>query len=65
MTDIHSLTVSLERDIREDDCESIINAIRAIRGVLRVEGVVADIQFYTAREQAKFDLQKQLREVLL
>lgn len=65
MTDrIHSLTVSLEREIREDDCESIVNAIKAIRGVLCVKNEVADSSFYTARQQAKRDLQNRMRKIL-
>ena len=40
MTDrLNALTVSLDRDIREDDAEVIINAIKAIRGV---NGVTAN-----------------------
>jgi hypothetical protein len=42
MTDRYfSLLVALERDIREDDCEDIINAIGMIRGVLKVSGNVS------------------------
>ena len=39
MTDrLNALTVSLDRDIRDDDAEVIINAIKAIRGVNGVTG---------------------------
>ena len=43
MTDRYSsLTVVLERDIRDDDAEPLIAAIRQLRGVLRVVPKVAD-----------------------
>ena len=50
MTDrYNSLVVSLERDIREDDAEIIINAIKAIRGVNGVEGNIVDPDSFTAQ----------------
>ena len=42
MTDrFHSLTVVLEREIRDDDAEPIIAAIKMIKGVAEVTGEVA------------------------
>jgi len=65
MTDrVHALTVMLEKEYREDDVEALVEAIKIMRGVLKVELRVADIDFYTAREQAKHELQQQLRAVL-
>lgn len=43
MTDrFNALTVVLDREIREDDAEFILNAIRMIKGVQHVEGIVPD-----------------------
>jgi len=43
MTDrFHTLTVTLEREIRDDDAEALIKAIMQLRGVLDVQGEVAD-----------------------
>ncbi len=52
MTDrYNALTVSLDRDIRDDDAEIIINAIKAIRGVNGVTGNVVDIDSYSAENR--------------
>jgi hypothetical protein len=40
MTDrLKGLTVAFEKDIRDDDAESIIQAIKMIKGVLEVKAV--------------------------
>ena len=53
MTDrLNALTVSLDRDIREDDAEVIINAIKAIRGVNGVTGNIVDPDSFVAQLRA-------------
>jgi len=53
MTDrFHSLAVVLDHDIRDDDCEMLINAIRMIRGVQSVTGCLADSMTYMAEQRA-------------
>lgn len=43
MTDrFNALTVVLEHDIREEDAQALINAIRLLYGVIEVKGNVAD-----------------------
>lgn len=65
MTDRYStLIVVLESDIRDDDAEGILSAIRLIRGVLTVSGNVADSGAYLAEERAKADLRKTILELL-
>lgn len=65
MTDrYHSLVVTLEEDIREDDAESLINAIKMIRGVLDVRGKVANISDHTARMRAWSKLHDATMEML-
>lgn len=65
MTDrFHSLTVVLEHDIRDDDAEHIINAIKMLRGVLSVSGNVSDIDSHMAEERAKWELRAKLAEAL-
>jgi hypothetical protein len=57
MTDrIHALTVVLEHDMRDDDVEGLIQAIRWLRGVLSVDLHVTDISDHTARERARTEL---------
>lgn len=65
MTDrINRLVVVLEHDIRTDDCEPLINAIRQMRGVLKVKENVATPDAYMAEERAKSALTKKIWEAL-
>ena len=65
MTDrFHSLTVVLEHDMREDDAESLLQAIRHLRGVLSVKGEVASPDTWMAESRARWDLRQKLTEVL-
>ncbi len=65
MTDRYSsLTVVLEKDIREDDAESLINAIRHIKGVIRVEGNVSDISELVARSRIRSEVGAKLADLI-
>jgi hypothetical protein len=60
----YALTVLLNKEIRKDDCESVIEAIKMIRHVMKVVPQVAQPELYFAQEQAKFDLRNQLWNLL-
>ena len=65
MTDrINSVTVVLTEDIREDDCEHVLNAIRMIRGVLSVKPHVADVEDLVANQRVRSEFRRKLLEVL-
>lgn len=65
MTDrVHSLTVALEHDIRDDDVEPLIQAIRMLRGVLSVTGEVVTSETWMAQERARKQLGEQLIEIV-
>ena len=65
MTDnYHTLTVVLERDMRSDDAESLINAILHLRGVLTVTPEVVDSGTYMAQERARHELGQKIIEVV-
>ena len=65
MTDrYHSLTVVLQKDIREDDAPAIMNAIGMIRGVAAVDGCVANVTTHMAEERARRDLAEKVLSVL-
>lgn len=65
MTDrYNALVVVLEEDIREDDAEGLINAIRHLRGVLSVEGNVRSIESSVAEQRARNTLKSKLWEAL-
>lgn len=65
---IKGLTIVLEPNIRDDDAEVIINAIKMIRGVAGVEAHVADLDHYMAvaqvRTQIGMDLLDSIREIV-
>ena len=53
MTDRHAAyIVTLDQDIREDDAEAILNALRMVKHVLSVEPVVADYGQHIAERRA-------------
>ena len=65
MTDrIHSLTVVLEKDMREDECEKLICAIMMLRGVLDVTTHIVDANSYMAETRAKSELNMKLFKVI-
>ena len=65
MTDrYHTLTVVLEKEIRSDDAENLINAIKMIRGVLDVSGNVIDMEGYMAITVARDQMRKQIMDFL-
>ena len=65
MTDRYlALTVVLERATRSDDAESIMSAIRLIKGVLSVEGNVADLNQYVAISQVRNEIGEKILDVV-
>ncbi|WP_343743341.1 hypothetical protein [Herbaspirillum huttiense] len=66
MTDrIHSFTVVLDEDIREEDAAAIANAIRLMRGILTVESNLSDPGQFVAEARVRRELGEKLWEVLL
>lgn len=61
---INTITVVLEKDIRDDDCEHVLHAIRMIKGVLRAKANVAGPEAFMAEERAKHALVDRIRKVL-
>ncbi len=65
MTDrIQAFTVTLDKDIREDDVEVVITAIYMIRHVLSVEPHVAGLDAHVARQRVRRELHELLFAVL-
>lgn len=65
MTDrLAGFIVTLEKDIREDDAQATINAIRCLRGVLSVKPIVSDFDLHMAEERARNHLGAQIWAVL-
>lgn len=65
MTDrLRGVIVTFEHDIRVDDAEPLIDAIKMLKGVLSVKPVVTDIQDHIAQERARHDLGQKLWKVI-
>lgn len=67
MTDrIHSLTVVFDKDIRTDDVQPIINAIKCLKGVIDVNYAanIANVESHMAEQRAKFNLQQELWDLV-
>ena len=57
MTDrLNALVVVLEVDMRDDDAQPLIDAIKQLRGVLSVTGNVSDLTSTVAETRAKREL---------
>ena len=65
MTDrLKGVYVAFEKDIRVDDAEATINAIKTMRNVLSVEPLVTDAVDWIAHERVTFELGQKLWQVL-
>lgn len=65
MTDrVNALVVVLAEDVRDDDCEAVMTALRMIRGVVNVSANVVDISDHVAQARARNELRKKLWAVL-
>jgi len=57
MTDrVKGFTVTLEKDIRIDDVEVIMQAIRMIRGIADVEPSISTSEDHMNRQRIKYEL---------
>ena len=65
MTDrYNALTVVLATDVRDDDAEALLSAIRQFRGVVSVTGNVTDPASHVAQQRARHELETKLLEAL-
>jgi hypothetical protein len=61
---LNGFYVVLERDIRTDDVEPLLDAVRCLRGVLSVRPNVANWESQVAEDRAKRELVTKIYEVL-
>lgn len=65
MTDrLKGVWVAFDHDIRDDDAEPLINAIRQLRGVLSVEPSISDPSDWNARQRVHHELAEKLWAVI-
>ena len=65
MTDRYNqLVVVLTEDLRADDAEPLMNAIRQMKGVLAVDGNVVTSSDHAATMRARHELGQKVREFL-
>jgi hypothetical protein len=58
------LTVVLEKDLKDEDAEPLIEAIKQFRGVLSVKPNVSDSEAWWATERIRKELTEKLWKVL-
>ena len=61
---IKGLVVTLGEDVREDEIESVVAAIRMVRGVASTDTRIVDHDDHMNRERIKYELRQKLWEVL-
>jgi hypothetical protein len=65
MTDrLNGVWVAFEKNVREDDAEATINAIRQIRGVLDVKKHVADPMAWIGEQRVRQELGTKLFDII-
>lgn len=57
---VHSITIHFERDVREDDLEHLIGALRMVKGVVAVVTSIASIESSMAVERARREMLERL-----
>jgi hypothetical protein len=60
----NSLIVFLEKDLKDEDAEPLIEAIKQFRGVLSVQPNVSNMLSILAEDRAKADLREKIWELL-
>lgn len=56
--------VTLENDTREDDAESIVRALRMVKGVVGVEPIVADFAAAAGEMRARMAIVHKLHDLV-
>jgi len=65
MTDrVKGFTVTLEKDIRIDDVEVILNAVKMIKGVAHVEPSISTSDDHFARERVKMEMREKIWRII-
>ena len=63
MTDRHAgYIVVLDTDLREDDAEPVLAALRMVKGVLSVEPLTSGWEVHVAEDRVRFELGKAVQE---
>ena len=60
----HSLTVVLEKNLRDEELEPLIHAIGMMRHVLSVKGNVSNLDVHCAEERAKYTVVERLVKIV-
>ena len=65
MTDrFNGLIVVLEKDIRDDDAQCLLDAIRMMKGVKDVTGNVVDVDTYVTEARVRIELRNKLQQLI-
>lgn len=57
---IHTIVVTLEKDVRDDEAEPLMEAVRHLKGVLTVKGEISDFASNMAEDRARHKFLKKL-----
>ncbi len=60
---IKGLNVALTHDVRDDDCQEIINAMLMIKGVSVVSSHITDTSDYLARKHVKSEIREAIHKL--
>ena len=60
---VNGFTVTLERDLRDDDATPIADAIRQLRGVIGVTAIITEPGLYNVRFQERLQIRQAIMNV--
>jgi len=61
---IKGFTVTLERDIRDDDFQRIKEAVEMVKGVLHVEPSISTVNDHMVRTRLKHDITRNILKLI-
>lgn len=61
---IKGFTVTLERDIRDDDFQRIREAVEMVKGVLHVEPSISTVDDHMVKTRLKFDITRNILKLI-
>jgi len=62
---IKGLLVHLDGDYKDTSADNIITAIQMVKGVVKVESVIANFEDHLNRSRARLELREKIMDILL
>lgn len=61
---LKGIVVTFKNDIKDEDAEDILTAIRMVKGVLSVKPLITNYEQHIAEERVRHEIHKQLFDIV-